>query len=48
MMNSRQQEEDERRAIEAYTGDSKFQNLLKNILTGTFSSGSGDSSINPF
>ena len=32
MMNSRQQEEDERRAIEAYTGDSKFQNLLKNIL----------------
>ena len=32
MMNSRQQEEDERRAIEAYSGDSKFQNLLKNIL----------------
>ncbi len=32
MMNSRQQEEDERRAIEAYTGDSKFQDLLKKIL----------------
>ena len=31
-MNSQQQEEDERRAIEAYSGDSKFQNLLKNIL----------------
>ena len=31
MMNS-QQDEDERRAIEAYSGDSKFQNLLKNIL----------------
>ena len=32
MMNSQQQNEDERRAIEAYSGDSKFQNLLKNIL----------------
>ena len=32
MMNSQQQDEDERRAIEAYSGDSKFQNLLKNIL----------------
>jgi len=32
MMNSQQQSEDERRAIEAYSGDSKFQNLLKNIL----------------
>ena len=31
-MNSQQQNEDERRAIEAYSGDSKFQNLLKNIL----------------
>ena len=31
-MNSQQQSEDERRAIEAYSGDSKFQNLLKNIL----------------
>ena len=31
-MNSQQQDEDERRAIEAYSGDSKFQNLLKNIL----------------
>ena len=32
MMNSQQQNEDERRAIEAYSGDSKFRNLLKNIL----------------
>ena len=32
MMNSQQEQEDERRAIEAYSGDSKFQNLLKNIL----------------
>ena len=31
-MNSQQQDEDERRAIEAYSKDSKFQNLLKNIL----------------
>ena len=31
-MNSQQQSEDERRAIEAYSGDSKYQNLLKNIL----------------
>ena len=31
-MNSQQQDEDERRAIEAYSGNSKFQNLLKNIL----------------
>ena len=31
-MNSPQQSEDERRAIETYSGDSKFQNLLKNIL----------------